>query len=64
MKKKYQIIIAIILFISIIIIFMLSQTIHGYKENTSWILTQYGPNQMPQMMCFTIEGNESRIGNC
>lgn len=31
------------------------------SKNTSWTVTQYGENNMPQMMCFTIEGNENGL---
>ena len=31
------------------------------SKNTSWIVTQYGEKNMPQMMCFTIEGNEEGL---
>lgn len=57
MKKKIIFIILIFCIISFGIIFKLNIS----KENTKWTLTQYGENQMPQMMCFTIEGNNNGL---
>ena len=37
------------------------QTEAEKSKNTSWIVTQYGEKTMPQMMCFTIEGNEEGL---
>ena len=57
MKRKIVFIILLIFITVCGIIFIFNIS----KKNTQWILTQYGENQMPQMMCFTIEGNKNGL---
>jgi len=72
MKKTFLII--LLTFVFIILIGIISwnypkteyengngENIEEGNKNSSWTVTQYGEKTMPQMMCFTIEGNENGL---
>lgn len=60
MKKKIILGIGIIILLCVFslgVVYVLSKS----NQNTEWNLTQYGKNELPQMMCFTIEGNKNGL---
>ena len=60
MKKFF-----LIIFAAIILLLSIGLKTFDYNkneiQNTAWTVTQYGEKNMPQMMCFTIEGNENGL---